>query len=109
MSFTNSSNRDKIATAAKRAAAERYFAYAKERLDELTAGARAFHESQRHPPAPVEGVAAEQEAALSLVSLSHGTSGSAESVQTELASLRSLQESVGSRIQLLQGSRAEEA
>ena len=99
---------------AKKAAAERYFAYAKEKLDELTAGARTFYETQR-PPAEVEEdtvasrTAKEQDAALSLVAFSHGDTESTESSQTELASLQSLQKSIENRIQFLQGAQRQEA
>lgn len=100
-SFTNICNRDHIESEAKKAAADRYFTYAKEQLDCLTAGARNLYENQRVLSAPVEGTATEHDAALSLLSLSHGNSGSTESVQAELDSLRSLQESIGNRIQRL--------
>lgn len=49
----------------------------------------------------MEGTATEHDAALSLLSLSHGNSESADAVQSELETLRSLQLSIGSRIQRL--------
>lgn len=95
---------------AKKAAAEKYFAYAKERLDTLTAEARSYYESQRPPPLPapvVDTVAPrttdDRDAAMSLLALVHGNAGSIESVETELASLQSLQKSIESRLQFLQG------
>lgn len=108
LSFTNICNRDHIESEAKKAAAERYFTYAKEQFDNLTAGARNFYESQRAPSTPVENTATENDAALALLSLSHGDPGSTESVQAELDSLRSLQESIGNRIQSLGTSRISE-
>lgn len=59
MAFTNDCNRDHIESEAKKRAAERYFAYAKEQLDNLTAGARSFYENQRALAAPVEGTPTE--------------------------------------------------
>ena len=108
MAFTDDCNRDHIESEAKKRAAERYFAYAKEQLDNLTAGARSFYENQRALAAPVEGTPTEQDAALSLLSLSHGNSSSTEAVQSELDSLRSLQESIGDRIQRLKVPRVEQ-
>lgn len=114
VSFSNSISRDHLETEAKKAAAERYFAYAKEKLDELTAGARTYYESQRPPVEVEEDTVAsrttkEQDAALSLVAFSHGDTESTESAQTELASLQSLQESIENRIQFLQDAQRQEA
>lgn len=105
---------------AKKDAAERYFAYAREKLDELTAEGRAYYESQRRlpPPAPVEDTVAprttdDQEVALSLITLSHGNNNNANaestaSAQTELASLQSLQKSIEDRIRILQEAQHQE-
>lgn len=99
--FSLTCNRDHIESEAKKAAAERYFAYAKQQFDKLTAGARELYENQRVLTTPMEGTATEHDAALSLLSLSHGNSESADAVQSELETLRSLQLSIGSRIQRL--------